>query len=169
MDSAKLASFGAFSPVFARPAQLIGVLLHAVRAVERCIQSCIVAYQGQRITGRLPGMVVNGSHSRDSWSTAVRVSDSPPTVLVQRLRAVAVYDLMPRNCARGRDRYAFGGRSISPLADMLIGQGAHNSLHTRCAEFKISLTQDLQFADVFVATSCAARRKKIWKIFCVVH
>ncbi len=62
-------------------------------------------------------------------STAVRVSDSPPTVLVERLRAVAVYDLMPRNW-RGRDRYAFGGQSVNPLADMLNGQGVRNSLHT---------------------------------------
>ncbi len=70
---------------------------------------------------------------------------------------------------RGRDRYASGGQSVNPLANMLNGQCARNSLHTRCAEFKISLTQDLQFSDFFVATSCAAGRKKIWKIFCVVH
>ncbi len=49
-----------------------------------------------------------------------------------------------------------GGQSVNPLADMLNGQCAPNSLYTRCAEFRISLTQDLQFADVFVATSCAA-------------
>ncbi len=48
MDSAKLASFGAFFH-FARPAQLIGVFLHAVWTVERCIHSCIAGCHARGI------------------------------------------------------------------------------------------------------------------------
>ncbi|MGO9921409.1 MAG: hypothetical protein ACLQIB_42800, partial [Isosphaeraceae bacterium] len=73
-----------------------------------------------------------------------------------------VVDLRPGQ----RDRDAFG---VNPLVDMLNGRSACNCLYSRCADSDISLTQDLQFADFFVATSYAAKRKKKWKVFPVVH
>ncbi len=50
MDSAKLASFAHFAD-FARPAQLIGVLVHAVWTVERYIHSCIAGCHARDILG----------------------------------------------------------------------------------------------------------------------
>jgi len=58
---------------------------------------------------------------------------------------------------------------LHPLVDMLNAQSARKSLYSKCAEFQISLTQNLQFADFFVATSYAAKRKKKWKILRVVR
>jgi hypothetical protein len=75
---------------------------------------------------------------------------------------------MSRNCPRAQE--AIGTRSgVNPLVDLLRRQSARDSLYSKCADSRFSLTQDLQFADFFVATSYAAKRKKKWKIFGVVH
>jgi len=68
-----------------------------------------------------------------------------------------------------RDQDAFGGEPAGALVDMLNAQSPHNSLYTICAEFQISLTQDLQFAGFFAATSYAAERKEKRTFFGGVH
>ncbi len=124
---------------------------------------------------RVPGLT-------GTWATSRNGSKWEPFVrFVVRLRSV--YPIRPQPCwcsvhAPERSTISCLVRARSVRVRGSIGQSAgghvewarwRSSLYTRCAEFKISLTQDLQFADVFVATSCAARRKKSWKIFCVVH
>jgi hypothetical protein len=57
----------------------------------------------------------------------------------------------------------------NPLVGMLDRQSARDYLYSRCADSKNSLTQKLQFADFFAATSYAAKRKKKWRIFRAVR
>ncbi len=63
----------------------------------------------------------------------------------------------------------FGGESFNPLVDTLSRQSPRGSLYSRCADSRISLTQNLQYADFFVVTCYAAKRKKKWKKFWVVR
>jgi len=58
---------------------------------------------------------------------------------------------------------------VNPLVDMLNAQSARKSLYSLCADLQILLTQNLQSADFFAATSYAAKRKKQWAIFPGVH
>ena len=54
---------------------------------------------------------------------------------------------------------------MNPLVDMSNAESAPNFLYSKCADFQISLKQNLQFADFFAATSYAAKRKKKWTFF----
>jgi len=65
----------------------------------------------------------------------------------------------------GAGRHALEGQGNGDLKR----QSARSSLYSKCADSQNSLTQNLQFAAFFAATSYGAKRKKKWKILRVVR